>query len=315
MADRTGAAVGTLTSTEITVLVIVVVLAVVVVGLLLLMMRRLRQRRAQLLHELRDRPELVQDRAFNRIAMARKEADLLARQGGDPGRARETIAEAQAAFDNRNYERAYQSAQIAHEALVNSRGGVRLPRAPSGAGPAGAPALPVSAPSVAAATPPAPAIPRNRAESQFQLRILDQELATAKGQRPRARASVEAAELRNRAQSAFDRAEFTEAFRLALKGRRALGGPLETLPPTAAPRTDGPAGLPGGVGPDPSDPTQTAEQVSGGQHCPECGYPAMAGDAFCRGCGAPRTPSACGQCGAPRTPADTFCGRCGAKFV
>ena len=304
----------TLTSTEITVLAIAVVFAVVVVALLLLMIRRLRQRRAQLLHELRDRPELVQDRAFNRIAMARKEADLLARQGGDVGRARETIAEAQAAFDNKNFEKAYQSAQVAHETLVNASGTRRLPGATTGtlfpsATPESPP--PTSDPSPA---PTPVAIPRNRAESQFQLRILGQEIEAAQGKRPRARQTVEAAELRTRAQAAYDRAEFTEAFRLALKGRRALGGSVEGLPPTAATHADGPALTSAGAGPGPADPARTAEAVSGGQRCPECGYPALPGDAFCRGCGTPRTPSVCGQCGAPRTVSDTFCGRCGAKF-
>ncbi|MGD0250116.1 MAG: zinc ribbon domain-containing protein [Thermoplasmata archaeon] len=311
-----------LTSTEIILIALVVVLGVVVVAVLLFMMRRLRQRRAQLLHDLTDRPDLIQDRAFNRLGMARREAELLSRQGADVGRARELIAQSQAAFDNRNYEKAYQSAQMAHESLVDARRKTtQFGPLPGGAPPRPAAGTPAAAPgptptprATPAATPTPSAMPRNRAESQFQLHLLNQELETARQAQPRAAATIEANDLKTRGQAAFDRADFTEAFRLALKGRRALGGAVEALPPTPATHSEG-APLPnGGAGTASLDAAQTAERVAGGEHCPECGYPALAGDAFCRGCGTPRVPSTCLQCGAPRTPADTFCGRCGAMF-
>jgi Double zinc ribbon len=313
-----------LTSLEIILITLVVILGVVVAGMLLFMMRRMRRRKAQLLHDLTDRPDLIQDRAFNRLGMARREAELVARQGGEVGRARELIAQSQAAFDNRNYEKAYQSAQMAHESLVDARQKavlsgstpLRATAPPSAASPyvAAAPLLspgPTLPPSPAPATAP---MPRNRAESQFQLRLLDQELDTARASRPAAAETTEAADLRAKSQAAFDRADFTEAFRLALKGRRALGGSVEALPPSPATRV---AAVPvpnGSAGAAPPDATQTAERVASGEHCPECGYPTLAGDAFCRGCGTPRTPTVCGQCGAARTPTDTFCGRCGARF-
>ena len=56
---------------ELTVLVIVVLLIVFIIGIFLYLSRRPRARRDQLVTELKGRPELVQDRAFNRLAMAR----------------------------------------------------------------------------------------------------------------------------------------------------------------------------------------------------------------------------------------------------
>jgi Double zinc ribbon len=320
-----------LTSEEFTAVVIIVVLAVVVAALLLFLLQRLRRRRAQLLHELKDRPELVQDRAFNRIAMARRESELLTAQGVDVTQAREQIAKAQAAFDTRSFDRAYQSAQLAHESLVHARKdrGTSLRPGPSAFGtpssamgepstfsdvasassaaPPGEPSLPPSAPS---------GIPKNRAESQFQMRVLDQELERTMSSRAGAAATREARQIRTRAQQAFDRADYTESFRLALKARRALGAGVEALalgPNPGSPLSSA-SPSPGGVPGDP-DATRTAERVAGADRCPDCGYPALPGDVFCRGCGRPRVPSACAKCGSPRTPSDTFCGRCGASFA
>jgi len=109
------------TTLEIELIVFIVVLAAILAGVFLYLQRRLRQRRSALLSDLNDRPVLNQDRAFNRIAMARREAGILVGQGFDVHRAQELIAEAQGAFDTRQYDRAYQVAQSAHEALVNAR--------------------------------------------------------------------------------------------------------------------------------------------------------------------------------------------------
>lgn len=315
-----------LTSSELAVLVIAVFLIVIAIGLGLYVRARLQRRRAKLLGELQNRPQLIQDRAFNRIAMARREVELLARQGADVGRARERIAEAQASFDNRRYESAYETAQTAHESLVNARRGIvpppsvdAVPKATEGplTSPSGGPTSPFSA-AVSEAPPPTPAIPKNRAESQFQLRVLEQELAAARSSRPGEPSTAGAADLATRARSAFDRSDFTEAFRLALKGRRTLGGSVESLPLT--PTGSAPAGAPGtmglgGNGSAGADLSETAGMVAGAARCPECGYPALPDDVFCRGCGRPRAPVTCPKCGAPKVPGDSFCGRCGAPFA
>ena len=305
-----------LTPTEIVAVTVIVVLAVVVAGLMLFLIRRLHQRRAKLLGELRDRPQLVQDRAFNRIAMARAESEFLAHQGSDATRARDLIAQAQGAFDLRDYDRAYQVAQQAHEALVHARQSTPLRRETT---PARAPQNASETPSVPALGAPSPTAPasvpgiaKNRAESQFQMRLLDGDLQGARAARARSAVFREATRFRTDAAAAFDRGDFTEAFRLALKGRRVLGASVEALP---APL--GSAGSPSAreASPGVPDAALSAEQVAGGDHCPECGYPALPGDTFCRGCGVPRTPVTCPQCGTARKPDDTFCGVCGVRFV
>lgn len=316
-----------LTNVEIAAIAVVVVLGCVVAGLLLYLLRRLRDRRAKLLGELENRPQLNQDRAFNRLAMARREATILAGQGVDIHRAQELIAEAQGAFDTHQYDHAYRAAQSAHEALVNARqqgsrvvgatpptSGTATPL-PSGPPPSAASTVVLpSGPTASAASTPlppsGPGLPKNRAESQFQIRLLEEELEALPSRRAKDHAATDAAEFRRQATSAFEKGDYTDAFRLALKGRRALGGSIESLPasnpPTSSePREAGPAG---------TDAASTAESVADAQRCPDCGYPALSGDAFCRGCGRPRAPLTCPACGAPRGADESFCGRCGSRF-
>jgi Double zinc ribbon len=305
-----------------------VILGVVVIGVLLLIINRLKRRRAQLLDELSTSPRVVSDRAYNRLEMARREAAILGRQGADTSRARELIAQSQAALDQRQFSRAYELAQSAHEALVHARTTGTLPS--SGTGPptpASPPTPPVlsprsAAPSFAAVplasggggldvTAPVARLAPNRAESQFQIRLLDAELDAATAKRSSPAMVATASALRSQAQSSFDHEQYTDALRFALRARRELGGNVETLapgPPSAAPAAGERSN--GGTG----DPSVVAERAASGARCPQCGYPALADDAFCRGCGLPRTPTTCAKCGAARTPSDTFCGRCGQRF-
>jgi len=314
-----------LSGLEITSIAFVIVLAIVVAALLIYLLRRLKNRRAKLLSELEDRPELNQDRAFNRLAMARKEADILSGQGVDVQRAQALIAESQGAFDLHHYEAAYQSAQSAHEALVNARRqsarstGSPLP---SGVGSTPLASSTTSAAPVAAVTGPGPVsgaeprtrptIPKYRAESQFQIRLLTDELGGLTSRRAKDPTGVQAASFKRQASEAFDRGDYAEAFRLALHGRRALGGTLESLPPTGPGVSATPEAGNGTARP--SDIAATAETVASGERCPDCGYPALPGDAFCRGCGRPKATLTCPTCGAPRGADEPFCGRCGARF-
>jgi len=316
-----------LTGTDILIAAAVVIVAVIVVFLLLNARKRLFRRRDQLLGELADKPVLNQDRAFNRLAMARREASILAEQGVNVHRAQDLIAQAQGAFDTRHYEEAYRLAQSAHEALVNARQqGSRTTDAPlpSSKSNASAPAPPSSA-GVGSAAAPLPAasstgtaptplpIPKNRAESQFQIRVLSDELAKLTGSRGQDPSAIQAADLLTQASATFDRAEYTDAFRLALKGRRALGGTVESLPPSAAPSSADAKRVGNGAGASP-DVARTAETVAESERCPDCGSPALSGDSFCRGCGRPLTALTCPGCGAPRGAEESFCGRCGNRF-
>jgi hypothetical protein len=269
----------------------------------------LRSYRLRRLQELKDdgkSPQRTSDRAFNRLALARREADVLAAQGGDVDRARQLIDLASRSLDARQFDRAYDLAQSAHETLVKAR---RDPHPlPSAA------AVPAHTAVGGPATDPrpaAPAVAKGRAEAQFQLRLFEQDLAAAAKGSPGGADAGGARELYVQAHAAFARADYPEAFRLSLRGRRQVGGHIEALgPPTTVPAPGRRA--PGGPE---VDPVRSAEEVAALERCPLCGHPTVASDAYCRGCGAARTPTACPSCGAPRTPIDTFCGRCGERYA
>jgi len=301
-----------LTTTELFAIVVVVVISVALAGVGLILLRRLRMRRDQLRGELSGRPEAVSDRAFNRIAMARREANVLSAQGTDVPRARELVGEAQASFDARQFDRAYALAQSAHETLVAAR---QHPQPPLAAAPVPAPVpgprTPPSAPAPppTAATPPPAKIPQHRAESQFQLRLLGDDVARGEANPKNAGRAKRAKAILGQAQQAFDRGDYAEAFRLALKGRREAGGAVEALAPPSSSST---VGTPGAR---PTDPAQAAASLASSERCPHCGHPCQPADVFCRGCGASRRPATCAQCGAERLPTDSFCAKCGASYT
>ncbi|MCI4365485.1 MAG: zinc ribbon domain-containing protein [Thermoplasmata archaeon] len=282
------------------------ILAVVVIAIFLVVARRLRARRDQIVTELAGKPALVQDRAFNRLAMARREAEILARTGTDTSRALDLIAQSQGAFDTHQYPRAYELAQSAHEALVVARGRVaRGPPTTSEVSLGRPPPSSTRSTSPVVASAPAPGLPRNRVESQFQLHLLEQELLNARTSHPTQGGTLEATKLQGEAQTAFDRADFTDAFRLALRARRSIGGKVEALAPQGRTARSTVAGG------NPLDPVAAAERAASADRCPACGYPTLPDDTFCRGCGTPRVAATCSACGGPRSPGDTFCGRCG----
>ncbi len=301
------------TTSEIEALVVGAVASAVLIGGAFYVLRRLRLRhlgsRASA-----SRPELASDRAYNRAAMARREADLLQAQGVDVSRARELLGLSDRSFQVREFDRAYELAQSAHETLVTlrqQRGGAAarppltappVPATPPVAVPRAPPEdFPLAAePNGTAAELTTTRPPKNKLESHFQLRLLESDLA-ARGNSPD---TTGARELFSQAQAAFGREEYTEALRLALKGRRQLGGAVETLGPTTATPSGRPA-PPGAPAPSRSTPEG---------RCAKCGRAIVAGDAFCRGCGTPYAAATCPKCGAPRTASDAFCGRCGQRY-
>ncbi|EQD64460.1 hypothetical protein B2A_01989, partial [mine drainage metagenome] len=244
-------------------------------------------------------------------AMARREAEVLARAGIDVAGPQDQIAQAQAAFDLRQFPRAYELAQSAHEGLVRRRGGGagegpspdRVPAPPGVRRPAAAPAGPEATPDGALPAGGTP-LPKGRAESHFLIGALGRELAGA----PPTAGSTEAARgLLTEAQARFDAGDYPAAFQLALKGRRAIGGAVESLPAGSVPRAGRGTSARG-------DAEGTAAYLANASRCADCGTPIPSGDAYCRGCGRPLASATCPACGAPRTGSDAFCGRCGATF-
>jgi hypothetical protein len=297
---------------------------------------RMRRRRKQLVAELSDSPEVKEDRAHNQIRLASAEADILERAGVDVARPRDLLAQAQARLERRAVDEAISLARSAHEALVVlKRGEPSTPLASEGRESFGHRFSPVAAgvPSSSSAVAPlaglgerrseqpshsetmaeAPPpisgsrLPKNRVESHFQLRLLSEELDQPTPGGSPAPTHVEAEKLRDDAQRAYDSGDFTEALRLALKGRRRLGARIEALPPSpgSRPATDAPSG------PEAAPSGEAAATES----CPRCGRANRPSDRFCRACGAPRQLSKCPRCGTPAAPADQFCGGCGSPLA
>jgi hypothetical protein len=279
---------------------------------------RLRRRHSELAKELAESKASIEDRAFNEIHIARSAANHLARTGKDVGAIRRLVDQASEAYQSRDYPNALALGTSAREALLHVREGTTpapavIPAAsspptsdplPSSSRPAIVPAVPTMAPEGGddLPQPPTARLPRNKAESHFQLTLLDTDLLEA-GRAGRTDPSVaEAQGTAADARRAYDRADYTEALRLGLKGRRRIGARLETLPPPTAAVPEPPAdGAPGA-------------EVAPPSNCSTCGQPMRASDRFCRGCGTSRSVSRCPQCGEALTGSDRFCGVCGAPI-
>jgi hypothetical protein len=298
-------------------IVIITVLVVACVAIGLLAWRGLARRRDQLRLEIDASKASVEERAFNRIHIGQSAADHLERSGVDVSGPRRLLDQASRSYDAGKHDDALALASSAHEAMLkqtspsppsppaapppvlSSRAAATGPAVsspPPGIVPGMAPA-PASDPSSSEVPPAMPGrLPKNKAESHFQLRLLDEEL-DAGGPPGTAASTISGVRvLANDAHATYDRGDYTEALRLALKGRRNLGARLETLPPpSAAPSTDAPADSAPGSG----------------DRCHQCGAPLRAGDKFCRGCGAAGGTGTCARCGDSLDPADQFCGRCG----
>ncbi|MGI0131628.1 MAG: zinc ribbon domain-containing protein [Thermoplasmata archaeon] len=299
--------------------VAILALASALLGMVYLIYR-LRLRRRQLRLELSTSADLVEDRAFNQIRIARSEADILDRTGIDVHKPRDTLTRAQQRFDLRDYAEALSLAKSAHDTLVRLRtqGAPRLPANPvpstsdpAGAGDEVAPGIYDAAPprdrDEAVSPPPAPKLAKNRVESHFQMRLLDGEVERARAAASPSESLPATLELQGQSRDAYTAGEYTEALRIALKARRTLGAQLETLPaPKAARASSSPAM--GAVPPGSSLPSSPSAP------CPNCGRDLSSADRFCRGCGTPRNAAACPRCGLAAQPSDTFCGSCGSPL-
>jgi RNA polymerase subunit RPABC4/transcription elongation factor Spt4 len=302
---------------------VAVVLIAFVGGLFYIANRRLKARLAELRGESAGSAEFTDDRSYNLIRLARAEAETLKRQGVDVHVAEAALADADAAMRQRNYDMAVLDARRAHEILVGLRDGPK-PRPGTGASPPSStsrsmtpptpppasPTRPNQSPAIpdelpAADAPPAPRLAKNRAESHFQIKLLNEELAAAGTSRPNDPSLAEGTTASQDAQIAYDRGDYTEAMRLALRGRRKLGTRIEALPPpnTRIPPTP-PALAPVALG-----------GPAGMAPCVQCGRPLKASDRFCRACGTPKAPSACPSCGTAIEEGDRFCPACGATVA
>ena len=273
-------------------------------------LRRLKQRRSEVAGELERSRHYIEDRAYNQVRIARAEADVLAHRGVDVGAPRRQIEEAEAAAARRDPEEALRLARSAHESLL------RLKDRPAAGGAPPVASIPATgvrreAALTTGAAPPDPPrpspLPKNKAESRFQIKLLESDLAGSAAKSAAGEPAAEAHRLLGEATAAYEQGDFTRALGLALRGRRRAGGRLETLGP--APGRAAPTPAVGG--PDPGGTVSGGTPPGSGAACPVCGAPLRPGDQFCRGCGTPRAATRCPSCGTPTVGADRFCGGCG----
>ena len=166
--------------------------------------------------------------------------------------------------------------------------------------------------------------PKDYMESRFMLTALKNDLAALPPERQGAPEVKEAGNWAQKGQACFDRKDYTESLRLAMRGRRLLGGagistisvgagtvvdaPPSEASPTAL-RSSGPP--PSGVVPgEAPSPTARVKLV-----CERCGRNNAPSDRFCRSCGAPVSPPKCPRCQKPVEPDDKFCHGCGAPLA
>ncbi len=178
--------------------------------------------------------------------------------------------------------------------------------------------------------------PKDYMEARFMLASLQEDLRGAPPERQASPEFREARDWAQKSQGAFDRKDYTESLRLAMRGRRRLGGtgistisvgagtvveaPPEEISPTAqrssAPPHSALSTTPGTAprlspsSPASNSPPSASPMVS----CGRCGRVNSPGDRFCRGCGAPLAQPKCPRCQKPVEPTDKFCHGCGAPL-
>jgi Double zinc ribbon len=322
----------------------------VIVGILIVMVgvymlyRYLRRRGPEL--AAREGKTVLDDRSYNQVRIGQAAADRLAQTGIDVSVAKQLFRRAESARAAGNYNLSLELSKKGQDSLATARsGGMTLPSsspsrpgapvdpAPSispSAGPLSAAGAPYSPPTMAsfgsggangpvagldsgAALEPGPSRPpKNKMEARFQISLVQDELDQARESEGRTKSFRDAEGLKAQGQAAYDRQEFTEALRLALKSRRTLGTRVEGLPVSPSPvSSPGPGDLTASAAASRAS-GSNADSPTFGQKCAKCGRTAAPGDQYCRGCGAPVAPAFCSSCGAPLLAGDRLCGKCGA---
>jgi hypothetical protein len=317
--------------------------------LLLYYLHRLHRRRQSLVSETGSTTS-VEDRAFNEVQIARQAARRLKGEGVEVRDATALLDRADALAARGDHREAFEAARTARESLLGAQNRPRRvattpipapltkpPSPPDGPDDLlnavssvvdSAPVGPARRASVEAPTsetpvsPSRPRLPRNQLEARFELTLLEEDVERGRA-RPRDPAAwADAERLARETRSAYDRRDFTEALRLAMRGRRRIGSRVETVGRELEGNGSKEGSVEGNAEPIPARlerkpaPARTAIPESEGVPCTSCGRPGREEDRFCRGCGASRSSPPCPACGAARHERDDrFCGDCGAAFA
>jgi hypothetical protein len=321
------------------------VVAIFVVLVVVYMLYRYLRRRGPELAA-REGKTVLDDRSYNQVRIGQAAADRLAQTGVDVSAAKELFRRAEAARAGGNYTLSLELSKKAQDSLAAARSGAMTlpssgpvrstlstdttPSSSLSAGPRSASAAVYAAPPTApvfaagangpdtgvssevALEPGTSRPPKNKMEAHFQLSLVQDELDQARATKSRTKAFRDAEGLRDQGQAAYDKQDFTEALRLALKSRRTLGTRVEALPVSTVPASSPGASEQVAVSAAARVSGSVADSTAFGQTCAKCGRTVAPTDQFCRGCGAPIAPAVCSRCGAPLSAGDRFCGTCGA---
>jgi hypothetical protein len=190
---------------------------------------QLRRRRAQMADEPMPTREQLDDRAFNQIHIARAAADRLHRSGVPVDQVLTLLDNAEKARARGDPDTATALARSAQETLVRLRSTPpsRVPPPLDAALPSGTTTAPregawlearpsASAPppvrdETAASDAPVGRLPKNKAESRFQLNLLEEDLRRSESSTPNTPESVEGRTLLSDGRAAFERGDYTGA--------------------------------------------------------------------------------------------------------
>ena len=262
-------------------LVIVVVVVIVLTIITFLELRYFRgfMRRRQ------ERVNLP-DQAHNALLTSKAIANTLRSTGAATAQADDMIADAERAYERRNYRVSIELSEKVKALLKTEKARhdklgdlARLTRVRGGASDE-----PTTKELLQKEHPP------NYTQAKFTLSLAEERIAAA---REAGRGTAPAEELLRTARNSFDAEDYDGALKLAVRARRIADG--EIVPEPKAP---------------------AAQQVEiprpANRACASCGAELLVGDPFCRKCGVKvERPVTCAKCGASLKTDDTFCRKCG----
>jgi len=292
--------------------IFILLFALMVVFFLMVMWLQRRRKTAVTVVEARN----MEEEAYNAITITRNLAYRMRERGYNVESEMVVIQRAQREFEARNYTAAYTLAMNARRALRNL---AREPVVEDRTSPQVERELEFFRKIAESAPPPKAAeeeeeeylsptyllqkkLPENYLQSRFEIRVAESKVA-ALSHGPRRDA---AQRYLDRAKSAFDGGNYTEALKMAVRSVKIADGEVdpdevEVRPPP--PPAEAPV-------------KETPEEEEGELRCPECNAVVRDGDKFCWNCGCKlEFVYICPDCGEEVNEGDRFCRHCGAKLV
>ncbi len=293
--------------------IFILLFALMVVFFLMVMWLQRRRKTAVTVVEARN----MEEEAYNAITITRNLAYRMRERGYNVESEMVVIERAQREFEARNYTAAYTLAMNARRALRNL---AREPVVEDRTSPQVERELEFFRKIAESGTPPKPSeeeeeeylsptyllqkkLPENYLQSRFEIRVAESKVA-AMSHGPRRDA---AQRYLDRAKSAFDGGNYTEALKMAVRSVKIADGEIE---PEEEARPSPP--------PAPPEATAMETPVEGEEElrCPECNAVVRDEDKFCWNCGCKlEFVYICPDCGEEVSEGDRFCRHCGAKLV